>query len=516
MDKCKFCQEVLDENSAICPHCGKDNAAPQPPVEEALPQEQTVAEETAGEETVAEETTVVVSDESGKPEETAAEETGEQKPEPTPIQEGVKATPGKIALAAALVILLLAALIALVVMGLDSEEIPEETAGTTAALEETEAPATVPADGNPEDVTCKGTYTVTDEAAKAAMDRVVAELDGVELTNAQLQVYYWSVVNSYLSSDFGYQLMYYGLLDYTQPLDTQMSFENESLTWQQFFLQEALDYWQMNQAMSLEAADAEMEMTQEDRDYLDELPESLAATAEYYGLSGVDELILNNVGPGATLEDFIHFQEVYYQGRPYYDAQMEKLAPTAQEIEDYFTENESRFAESGITKEGNLYVDVRHILVQITGGTTDENGNTTYSDEEWKACEEKAQALLDQWLAGEASEESFAALANETSEDPGSNTNGGLYEQVTQGQMVEPFEQWCFDTSRKTGDYGLVKTDYGYHVMYYVSGTPAWEHYSQQELTNERTNSFIDALTEDHPMEVDYSAIELGFIDLAG
>ena len=34
--------------------------------------------------------------------------------------------------------------------------------------------------------------------------------------------------------------------------------------------------------------------------------------------------------------------------------------------------------------------------------------------------------------------------------------------------MVQAFNDWCFDSSRKAGDTGIVQTQYGYHVMYFV------------------------------------------------
>ena len=111
--------------------------------------------------------------------------------------------------------------------------------------------------------------------------------------------------------------------------------------------------------------------------------------------------------------------------------------------------------------------NVRHILVSFEGGTTDENGTTTYSDEEKAAAKASAEELLAQWKNGDANEESFAALANEESTDPGSNTNGGLYEDIYPGQMVEAFDDWCYDDTRKVGDTGIVETSYGYHVMYF-------------------------------------------------
>ncbi len=107
---------------------------------------------------------------------------------------------------------------------------------------------------------------------------------------------------------------------------------------------------------------------------------------------------------------------------------------------------------------------VRHILIAT---------ESYKSDEEAKA---KAQEVLDEYNKGDKTAESFGKLAEKYTEDSGSASNGGLYENFTKGTMVEPFENWSFDKSRKEGDTGIVKTDYGYHVMYFVNeGNPVWK-----------------------------------------
>ena len=69
------------------------------------------------------------------------------------------------------------------------------------------------------------------------------------------------------------------------------------------------------------------------------------------------------------------------------------------------------------TNEFSL-VNVRHILVSFEGGTYDSTtGVTTYTDEEKLAAKEAAEAILNEWKAGAATEDSFAALANERSDD---------------------------------------------------------------------------------------------------
>ena len=113
----------------------------------------------------------------------------------------------------------------------------------------------------------------------------------------------------------------------------------------------------------------------------------------------------------------------------------------------------------GATDNKTPMANVRHILVDFDGDET-EAGKA--------AAKQTAEEILAQWQQGEATEESFAALASEKSHDTGSQDNGGLYENVYPGQMVSAFNNWCFDSVRKPGDTGIVETSYGYHVMYYV------------------------------------------------
>ena len=134
--------------------------------------------------------------------------------------------------------------------------------------------------------------------------------------------------------------------------------------------------------------------------------------------------------------------------------------------------------------------NVRHILVSFEGGTTDEYGSTTYTDEEKAAAKATAEEILSQWKAGEATEDSFAALATEKSSDTGSTANGGLYENVYPGQMVSAFQDWCYDSSRKAGDTGIVETTYGYHIMYFSGNSD--ENYRDYQIKTELVTNAQD------------------------
>ena len=136
-------------------------------------------------------------------------------------------------------------------------------------------------------------------------------------------------------------------------------------------------------------------------------------------------------------------------------------------------------------------VNVRHILSSFEGGTTDETGATTYSDEEKQAAYNALNEVYTTWKSGDATEDSFAALAADNSDDTGSSSNGGLYEDVYPGQMVTNFNDWCFDESRKPGDTEIIETNYGYHLMYYVGESDTT--YRDSMITEDMLNEDLDA-----------------------
>ena len=497
--KCNNCGMELEEGVTLCPECGFENGEQNP--------EPQVTQESA-------EVDVPVTEPAEEPEKSldTAESPSDEKTTP-----GM--TPGKIALLVVLVVAAIAVIAALVASSLksgsqESETEPSQTVETQESTETTAASteATIPPDGNPEDVTCKGSYYVSDEAAEAAKDTVVATLGDRELTNGDLQVYYWmqfyGFVNNY--SYYGY----YGM-DLEQSLDTQLSIDG-ARTWQQYFLSNALSFWNTYEALLLDGENAGFQLDQEYADYLASLPEMLESSAAEAGFASADEMLKADMGAGASLKSYVNYNSLYYNGYYYFTSLMDQLAFTDDEIEAFFDENAEAYAENGLEKTDEVGVAVRHILVEPEGGTMDDSGNVTYSEEEWAECKAAAEAIREEWLAGEATEESFARLAGQYSADTGSNNNGGLYEQVQLGQMVEPFEDWCFDAARVYGDCELVQTSYGYHVMFFVERAPLWFSTARADLKTERSAQMLEEIMAKYEFTVDYSAIVLGEADLQG
>lgn len=146
-------------------------------------------------------------------------------------------------------------------------------------------------------------------------------------------------------------------------------------------------------------------------------------------------------------------------------------------------------------------VDVRHILVLAeTDKAEDSTEDVLPTKEQLAAAYTKAQDLLAQWKAGDATSDSFAQLANLNSDDSGSNTNGGLYTNVERGTMITSFNDWIFAPGRKVGDTGIVvntdgKTDdvRGYHVMYLQAlGEVRWKYQAKTALASADFSTWLE------------------------
>lgn len=481
MEKCKFCEAELEENSSVCPKCGKDNAE--------APEAAVTAEAPASEPAPAE------------PE--AAEK---------PVEKKLSA--GKTIFVLALIAVVVV-LVAAVVMNsrqsaADSDPAVTETVETVTEAE-TEPP-TVPADGNPDDATCKGTYTADDEAVIAARDTVVATAGDHELTLGQLQVFYWMQVRNFMTQ-YGAYAAYFGL-DIYQSLDTQMcQLLDTPMTWQQYFLSSALNAWANYATMAAEADVNGFVLPEDQQAVLDNVEEDVNSTAIANGFESGEAMIKASLGNAAGFDEYRYFMETYYKANGYFYELMDSVEPTAEELEAFFEEHADEYAQSGVTKESKS-VDVRHILVYPEGADSATVRTEEFSEEAWAAGEAAAQDILNQWLEGDATAESFAALANEFSQDPGSNTNGGLYEGVTEGQMVAAFNDWCFDAERKEGDTGIVKTEYGYHVMYFCGSHLLWEEYAKEGYASTKANETANEIVARSPLTVKYDTILLANAEL--
>lgn len=109
------------------------------------------------------------------------------------------------------------------------------------------------------------------------------------------------------------------------------------------------------------------------------------------------------------------------------------------------------------------------------------------------------QAALDEWQAGAATEESFAALVAQYSSSSYSYPEGGLYEGMTSSGMPDEMADWASDPSRQKGDATVIAsedtgTDF---VVYYVgAGDPEWKLSIRSTLLTEIMAEYMDGIIE--------------------
>lgn len=363
------------------------------------------------------------------------------------------------------------------------------------------------------DVYYNDSYTIKDAKLEKKADTVVATMGNQVLTNGQLQSFYWMGVFDFLDY-YAYYLDMIGL-DIEKPLDEQVCDEATGMTYQQMFLESALESWRRYATLVRMSEESGFVLSSEQQQYLDDFENHMKTLAADNKYDDVEEFIDKELFPGGSLKDYYEYNRLSFIALTYYDTLYETLMPTEAEIEAYYTEHETEFKNNGFAKEDGDYYDVRHILIEVKG-TTGEDGKVTYSDADWEACRAEAQQILDDYLAGEKTEDAFAALAKEKSKDPGSAEYGGLYQELTKDtNFVEEFKNWYLDESRKVGDTGLVKSSYGYHVMYFSGSTPIWESETKTMVLSENTSKMLEDAKEKWPMEVNYNKISLGYVDLA-
>ena len=351
------------------------------------------------------------------------------------------------------------------------------------------------------DLYYKDSYTVSDWKAQRKRNDVVATMGDAQLTNGQLQVYYWMQVYEFVEnySDTAISLE----LDYTADLAKQIYTDGKT-TWQQFFLESALEMWMTNQAFALQAQEVGYTLPAAYQSYLDNLDAELAKDAAELGYASAEDMIRGEMGAGCSLADYTAYMQVYYTGYLYFTDLYGKINPTEQEISDYFDANATSFAKSGVTKTSGNYVDVRHILLVPSADT----------ETAWAECRSRVDAVLQKWQNSDMTELDFLVLVEQYSQDDITAYTGGMYTNIAKGDMEEAFENWCFAENRQAGDWGLVQTSYGYHLLYFVEAEAIWHAEAKTALIQAQGRDLVDGVLAQYALDVDYRKIVLAEVEM--
>lgn len=290
-------------------------------------------------------------------------------------------------------------------------------------------------------------------------NRAALTIHGVDYSREQVTIcfaeQYYSFVNYY-----GEYATYYGLDISTgmEGLSDQPCDYSTDGTWYGYFLDNAVEFLRQEQALCDYARENGVTLSEED---LTTVNSRMALMAEMDGFSSIEDYLSACFGSGVTVEMYREYLQNSLLADKAYAAFMSTLVYSEEELA-------AHYAEMGYAEGENEYpvTAMRHVLIMAE---PDENGE--YTDEAIAAAHEEAVRLYEAWCAGEKTEDSFAALADAYSEDGGSVGNGGLYEDIYKGQMVEGIDAWLFDESRAVGDTAVIDNNGSYvgtHIVYFA------------------------------------------------
>lgn len=408
----------------------------------------------------------------------------------------------------------------------------------TEATLEAAAEPTVPADGDPDTVTCKGSYTGT------AAGEIVATCGSAVLTNEQLQVWYWAEIAQYRQEHHRIAP------DFDAPLDMQVCEIDHSVnSWQQYFLRNALSAWHGAQALIQHSEEVPLtfeEAYQPDpkktekymtgmpasevlygyashyrpnsmhQAYLDEIPQMLENLSREKGFA--DTQTMASKAFGASREALEAFASSWNRAYMYFTHLSHSLEPTAEELDGFYEEFGADNSEDGICVDfrqillipGNAVFPKKKAAPEPPDVTVASDGTVTCAEELWAACEADAQKLLKQWKKKTSgTEATFGEYARKYSQDPGMTVNGGRYQSIRKGQMTKIIDDWCFDPARQIGDTAIVSSDYGVHILYFSGSRPTARKEAEQEYFRQQQNALLAEIKDAYPLEVTYSAISV-------
>ncbi len=156
---------------------------------------------------------------------------------------------------------------------------------------------------------------------------------------------------------------------------------------------------------------------------------------------------------------------------------------------------------SGTTVSDDNVYSVRHILVMPETDKADDDDDTETAEptkKQWEEAKEEAEKILGEYNSSERTEYSFALLAEQYSDDTaslssGGSNFGGIYANTPLGQMVSEFENWATDKNRTYGDVDIVKSQFGYHIMFFISNGPSYLAECKMAVQLEMEDEFVDS-----------------------
>ncbi len=394
--------------------------------------------------------------------------------------------------------------------------------------------------------------------AYLAVHETYVTINGEDITKVEFDYNYNTVVSDFVNRN-GTYLGFFGL-DVTQDFSTQMY--TDKLSWKDYFEEMTVDNMKRTKGLRAEAdaagyefdtsaeieefksamKDAAKEAKVSTRSYIKQIYgtyASMDAIADYVAETARVNAYYQEISKGMTASDE-EIENYYQEHKSDYDsvdyfvesfpAELESEAPTDEEIEaamnaacdladaavDTLAQNGEEmtnirsssletvlsdwlFAEERKAGDTNVIEDADNNMYYAVLFTRRYLDETPTADLRVIMSQEiDGQAVLDEWAAGEATEDSFAELCNQYSADGGAVAEGGLLEDVTRNSISSDVAEWVFADGRKEGDTTVITTQEGYtYVIYFVGqGDPEWKAEISDTLLSYAQTDYMEELAE--------------------
>ena len=287
-----------------------------------------------------------------------------------------------------------------------------------------------------------------------------ASVNGEKISAVELNYFYIDAINNYCNQYSSY-LSYF--LDTSKPINEQFYDEANNITWDEEFLDMALESAKNNYALYNAAKAAGHTLTEDEQKSSEELFTQLKAAAKNYGYSTSSGYLKALYGKGASLSSYKAYYEITSMASSYYAAYTKQL-------EEAIDNDALREFEADKMYEFNSYTYASYYMNVDSfkeGGTKDDKGNVTYSDEEIKAAEAAVKAaaealavpenntlelLNDAIAAADKTSAATTATADEATKDQAKKPSATENKDVKYSSVNTAVQEWIRDDARKAGD----------------------------------------------------------------
>lgn len=284
-------------------------------------------------------------------------------------------------------------------------------------------------------------------------------INGEKVNKVEFDYVYNTSKNNYITQ-YGSYLSYFGL-DTSKDLSTQMY--SDTLTWQDYFEQNAVESLKQNKALMAEAKAAGF--TYDTTDEYNTFKETIKTSAATAGVSD-KEYVRSIYGSYATMGRIEEYVKNDMVMNAYYQKLQEDNAPSDDEIQSYYEENKATYdsvdyrlttIEADLPTEPTELADPVEETAADTTGTTDGTAATdSTQDTAYQPSDaEIAKAMEDAKVLADDAEQTVAK-------------DGEAHENEKKSSVNYLISDWLFDDARKAGDTTVITNDNS-HCYYVVA-----------------------------------------------